>query len=129
MTLNPDCVRDVLLAIEKQSYGSRLTLKDLCDTIPKYQIEDVAYTCLKLKEGNLLDISTSRYIGQTREVITAIRDITYGGHEFLENIRDNKNWLKIKKAATTVGSCSIKVLSQIAQTLIADLIKSTLLGG
>ena len=127
MTLNPDCVRDVLLTIEKQNFGEHLKINQLCEFLSEYSLEEISYTCLKLNEGNLLEILTTTYTRQPMPGISLIKDITYQGHEFLSNIRPATVWEKTKNIAEKVGSHSIDILSKISVGVLTELIKQNML--
>ena len=53
-----------------------------------------------------------------------IKDLTPKGHDFLENIRDNKVWSGIKDVASKVGSKSLDSVIQISFNVITQLIKA-----
>lgn len=126
MRLNPDCVRDVMLAVEACDFGERMTLSALCEKLPEYNENELRYTCLKLDEGGLLDVLSIPIIRQTMPGIKSINDLTYEGHEFLETIRENKNWGKIKSVAKSAGTFSLKAISQIGQSVISAAITAAL---
>lgn len=124
MKLNPDCIRDVLICVEEiqvfdQHFGvSRVFLKEIYEFYDnKYSAEELYYTVVKLGEANLLKISVNRSIGG---ISVEIKDITYTGHEFVENIRNQNNWETIKEKATSIGSLAIPVIQNIASTFIAN---------
>lgn len=58
MKLDADCVRDVLLVAETCPFNSSLYFRDLKTALPNYADDDIAYTCLKLKEAGLLSVVT-----------------------------------------------------------------------
>ncbi|MBG9981861.1 DUF2513 domain-containing protein [Aerococcaceae bacterium DSM 111020] len=51
-----------------------------------------------------------------------IKDITYVGHEFLNNIRDAKIWSKTKSTVNKFSSVSLDVLATVANKLILKLL-------
>lgn len=97
MELNPDCVRAVLLAVEACPFNETLNVEKLAAQLPDYSEEDIWYTCLKLKEGNLIDVETFPVVMSVMPGIKAIKCLTYNGHEFLAKIRDEHQWGTIKK--------------------------------
>lgn len=113
MVLNPDCVRDVLLCVENCGFGERLNLIRLHERLPDYTEEDLCYTCLKLEEGGYLDLMTVQ--GKGTLLVKQINDLTYSGHEFLNTIREDGNWGKVKDVAKKAGVFSLKTLGEIAQ--------------
>ena len=54
MELNLDCVRDILLTVEKNPFGKRMNLSSLNAELPKYSPEQLWYTCIKLEESGYL---------------------------------------------------------------------------
>ena len=126
MVLNPDCVRDVLLCVEHCGFGERMNLAKLQERLPDYTEEDLWYTCIKLEEGGYLDLMTAQYLRMPIPSIKQINDLTYSGHEFLNIIREQGTWDKVKCVAKKVGSFSLKTLSEIAQEVSKAAVTSAL---
>lgn len=125
MTFELDCVRDVLLAVEALEFNQHLHTGTLHEQLSQYSEEQLAYTCLILKDGGYLDIETvSPMAGSMMPGIKSINHLTYKGHEFLANIRDNKIWTDVKGVAAKVGSKSLDAVVQIASNVVAALIKA-----
>lgn len=122
MELNKDCVRDVLLSceellkIDEDGYMNSLSHEELGQALPSYKTEDIIYTVVKLKEAGFLDVKITRAGNILADV--RIYDITFNGHEFLNDIRDDKNWKKVKDIAKAVGAFSINMIAQIAVGVI-----------
>lgn len=111
MRLKQDCIRDILLGLEEeldylQSIGKDELLS--LDRLSHHRTEDSLYTVSKLREAGFLNVSY--YLGGNFRIF----DITYEGHQFLENIRDPEIWAKTKQAAGKVGGVSLSVLGEIA---------------
>lgn len=123
MELNKDCVRDVLLSceellkIDEDGYMNSLSHEELGQVLPNYKTEDIIYTVVKLKEAGFLDVKVTKAFGNIL-VDVRIYDITFNGHEFLNDIRDDKNWKKVKDIAKAVGAFSINMIAQIAVGVI-----------
>lgn len=123
MELNKDCVRDVLLSceellkIDEDGYMNSLSHEELGQALPNYKTEDIIYTVVKLKEAGFLDVKVTKAFGNIL-VNVRIYDITFNGHEFLNDIRDDKNWKKVKDIAKSVGAFSINMIAQIAVGVI-----------
>lgn len=126
MVLDPDCVRDVLLVVEECNFGERLTLTTLKERLPGYTEEMLWYTCIKLQEGGYLDLMTFPASRHPLPLIKQIKDLTYSGHEFLNIIRSNNNWVKAKVIAKKAGAFSLKALAEIAQSVAAAAITAAL---
>lgn len=122
--LNPDCVRDILVTVEENEFGNSLSLSTLVELLPAYTEDELTYACLKLNEGDLLDVLTVNAIGLTHPAIVEIKELTFYGHEFLDNIKSDNVWNKTKQVAKGVGSFSLQTIKDISTAVISDLIKS-----
>lgn len=123
MKLNYDCARDILKYVEKQDLDTTITFKNIATNLNAYSPKDIYYACIKLNEANFLEVILKSSIGSCRPSILKICDLTYLGHEFLANTGNDNNWSKIKSIAATIGTQSIQGLSQIATSIITQLIK------
>ena len=126
MKLNPNCVRDILLQLEELPYQGSTTPEDLSSVLSSYTEDEISYCCFKLAEANYIDISTIRTIGMSGPAIRSINDITFYGHEFLNNIRSEKIWDNVKAVGTKVGAASISAFTQIAAGVVTAVIKNQL---
>ena len=116
MKLNHDIVREVLLYLE-----DRLELNDELDstkiTIPEVTADEVAYTLLRLSEADFITIITDEDLSGNLDIF--VKSLTWKGHEFLDNIRNNNTWDKVKKVAAEVGADSLSTLQKIAINIIS----------
>lgn len=123
MKLNQDCVRDLLLYFEENlSYNheirtSALTLKD-------YSSEDLTYTTDKLLEAGYINARSIN--ADLLEPIFFVYSITYSGHQFLDNIRDENVYEKTKALLSTFKSVSIEIFSETASKVITNIISKQL---
>lgn len=121
MILDADCVRDVMLAVEEVEFNERLTAGKLSKKLPKYELEQINYTCLKLEEGGLLEINKARYMHQPMPTVSTIHGLTFKGHEVLDKIRDNKFMALLKKSAIGAGGFSISLLLEFIKNLALNI--------
>ena len=140
MKLNLDCVRSILLCVEANTglrkycffidsgleegqliIGNKPTppADYQIDLLGQYSNDELIYHINYCIEANLLSSNSHRGLYET-----IITDLTPKGHDFLENIRDNKVWTGIKAVATKVGSKSLESIIQIASNVISELIKA-----
>lgn len=122
MRLNPDCVRDILLAVEENSsVGKFVDFEYASDyeQTEKYGDEEVGYHINQCEMSGLLVSVKWSVTGNC-----SIKDISPSGHEFLSNIRSNSNWTKVKKVTTEVGSNSLSAIVQIATSVISSAISA-----
>ncbi|WIG66335.1 DUF2513 domain-containing protein [Weissella paramesenteroides] len=76
------------------------------------------YTIEKLGEASFINITYNKTKFQN---IIHVESITYSGHQFLENIRNDKNWKKTKAVAKAAGNTSIKIISTVAEKVGAEI--------
>ena len=124
MKLNPDCMRDVLLEMEKVPFSESLDIEPLCNSLPQYTYEDIVYSCYKLKEANFIQAIIKSYDDELH--VISLDDITYSGHQFLADIRSDTVWNHVKEVGKKVGSNSVSALTQIATGVITAIIKQQL---
>ncbi|EDO0799378.1 DUF2513 domain-containing protein, partial [Listeria monocytogenes] len=55
-----------------------------------------------------------------------VSKITWSGHQFLDNIRDDEVWKKTKKTVSKFSSVSVSLLSTISSNVLSQLIKNSL---
>lgn len=124
MKLNHDCIRDLLLYIEENSsYSNKINLNYI--TLKNYSTEEILYTADKLIEANLLDcIRANQFTNSLPSII--VRSITFEGHKFLDNIRDNVVWKNTKNILSKFTSTSIGMVGDIASQVISKIISQQL---
>ena len=140
MKLNLDCVRNILLCVEDNTglrkpcffidsglEKSRVIIAVDPIPVPTYQSElhkqfnndELIYHINYCIKANLLSTNTPHDAYQI--IITGL---TPHGHEFLENIRDNKIWSGVKDIAAKVGSKSLDSVYLITSNVITQLIRA-----
>lgn len=122
MKLNSDCLRAILLSVESLDYNQCLTLSSLSELLPEYSWECLNYHCLKLCESGYLTAQLTPERGNVLPVVSRIQDLTFSGHQFLENIRSDTIWSDVKEVSGKIGSHSVSAISQIATAVITALI-------
>ena len=124
MKLNYDCVRSVLLTVEKsKTIDEELNLNPLAvetifEQLPKYEDSEILYTIEKLKEAGY--INAALHFAAGHFIDGAVSSITYSGHEYLDNIRDPKVWRKVKSVLAKAGATTMPLISQAAQVLVGS---------
>ncbi|NVO88913.1 DUF2513 domain-containing protein [Lactobacillus rhamnosus] len=115
MELDYDQVREFLMAIEDsdnihgldQQGGSKFAEEN------DMSRDQLAYMVMKLKEGNLITGSVKWASNEPYWINPG--NLTYSGHEYLNNIRDSKVWEGVKTATSKVGSVSLSILVELAK--------------
>lgn len=132
MHLNYECLRDVLLALERHldvanasnipdylsiSF-SRFSLERICklDDLAGYSSEDVFYVLYNLKQAGFIDAHIEICQGSLYHCV--VQDITYEGHMFLRTISNETIWDMLKKKLGPAFSASLPVIQDVASHLI-----------
>lgn len=117
MKLNIDCVRDTLLVLEKLEYHKAIKSADLHAALPAYSSKDVSYVAEKLAEGGLITTVIQRDLNGCVALLY-VEDITYAGHQLLNDIRPKERWDKAKDAVLKIGGASIPIIQQVIGSVI-----------
>ena len=134
MKLNYDCVRDVLLYAEENieyiNIGNSLEHKPLnfgkiTTALSKYTESDVIYSIEKLFEAEFISLTSLHRDASGKIVKAQIADITWNGHDFLNNIREEVVWDATKTAANKVKAVSVFTLKTISAQIIKMLITNS----
>ena len=122
MRLDPDCIRDILLSVEKNAtYSNDVPEETLYKELaPKYSQEEILYH-VRQCEHNGLFLQVQHYFGGF-----SIQDLSPYGHQFINDIRQDNNWNRTKDIAKNVGSFSLDVLKDISSQVITNLISNQL---
>lgn len=130
MRLKPEVIKDVLLKIEETVVLDEelniegVSIEDFCKLLPQYNKPEIAYTCLKLDEGGLITFNHMASSGTLAEGY--IYGITYYGHEFLEQIRSETVWNKIKELGKKVGCHAISFMTATGEAVLLEMIKGNI---
>lgn len=124
MKLNYDCIRSVLLELEKNLDIDEdlrrvyVPIENLFQQLPKYEPKDILYTVEKLSEAGYIKASI-QYAGRMFND-GQVESITYQGHEFLESVRNNKLWENVKSILSKLGTASPPVICEAAKRVISS---------
>lgn len=126
MKLNPNCIRDILIAVEENTgynlyldYPSEL---DQCPSLQSYTDDEIRYHIYQCYKSSLIEFRGKEDLSGN----IAINDLTPSGHAFLSNIRSDNIWKDVKEISSKVGSSSLSALSQIASGVVSAIIKNQL---
>lgn len=124
MKLNPDCIRAVMIEIEKMweldidYHGNirmgNLDINTLYQALPEFDKKDVFYSLYNLDQAGYIDISIMWADGGVAYYCT-VNHMTFSGHEFLNKIRDTKNWNKVQKGLNAVRNYSLDAITALSE--------------
>lgn len=131
MKLNPDCMRDILfyleehLSISEELEFEEISMYDLAQHLD-YPIQEIANTLVILDEtGYIISV---RNDNDDRIADLDVYRITYDGYQFIETIRPEPVWEKVKSTGKHIGSFSIDVITRVATTVLTSMINGYLTG-
>lgn len=118
MQRNWELVRDILTALE----GRDTTLGVLSpEQVSGYPPEVVSYHFYILKEADLIEAIC--FQSTNAPMRCSGGNLTWAGHEFLDSIRNDTTWNKIKTTAKSKGvDLSFEVIKQAAIVVIKGLL-------
>ena len=126
MRLNPDCVRDVLLAIEAAELGEYISPGTLHRSLTQYSESEIDYTCLLLDDGGFLISMKIQLPQQEIPNVKSIVRLTYQGHEFIAKIRDAERWHGVKRALPAIRNYSLHAINAVAEGMTSAAISAFL---
>lgn len=123
MKLNHNCVRDLLLFIEDNlTYSTYIYVNEI--QLEGYTQEEIIYSADKLLDAGYITGTRKVFLGSDGTPQIEIKSITWDGHQFLDNIRDNKVWEQTKGILSKFSSVSIGIISNVASQVISNIVKS-----
>ena len=129
MKINYDCMRDVLIALEKlinidQNLEFNIvTLPDLQEELPKQNNQDIVYSVVMLEQAGYIK-ATIKYASNAVYCIL-ISGITIDGHRYLDSIRSPKIWEAIKeKFKDKAIDLSFELIPKVGALLLDTIINS-----
>lgn len=124
MKLNQDLIRNILLTTEEQITYSKILIinwdkeeNQKLNLLATYTSDEIFYHLQQASKSNLIE-------AKFNEDFISVLDLTPKGHSYLENIRNDNNWAKIKSIANNLGTKSLDAMIQISSNVITELIKS-----
>lgn len=127
MKLNHDCIRAILLDVEEtSSFNQFMRLSELLNLkrTSAFSDEDVKYSIVKLKEADYVNVELT--YGSNGLYDIDMGSLTWEGHKFLDNIRDDGIWKDTKGILSKFSSTSISIASDIASSVITKLVEKQL---
>lgn len=124
MKLNQDLIRNILLTTEEQITYSKILIinwdkeeNQKLSLLAPYTSDEIFYHLQQASKSTLIE-------AKFNEDFISVLDLTPKGHSYLENIRNDNNWAKIKSIANNLGTKSLDAMIQISSNVITELIKS-----
>lgn len=126
MKLNYDCLRALLLVLEKELVMEddliypQVSLNEILEKMPDFSKADIVYTSVIAEEAGLIE---ANIISADNGIIGCIYlGLSYEGHQFLDTVRDNKVWKKTKNTISKVGGASFEIIKSVAAFALESLL-------
>ena len=115
MKRDMDLIRKIMLRIEEEYVSTAIFNLQ----VEGYSAEQVATHCKMLYEARLISAYDAMY-GDDTLLDFEVGSLTWEGHDFLDKVRDNSRWGKIKKALREKAlPPTIDVIKIVADALIS----------
>ena len=111
-----DLVRKILLTIEAQD-SALLIIDDL--VVTNYHDDMVSEHIRLMAQAGLIDVFEREFMDDTSKIA-----LSWFGHEFLDNARNDTTWNKAKAIAGKVGSTSFAVFVHVLTGVIDAQLKA-----
>lgn len=113
MKRDMELIRKILLVISEYDHGH--APDDL--VISGYTDEQIAYHCFILDEAGLIKASNTTSSESLSPEAIPIR-LTWSGHEFIENAKNDGVWAQTKAAVSKVGDVSFSVWASVLAKVV-----------
>lgn len=141
MKLNPDCVRDTMLALEEElqfeRYGRTISFKEMNANklialmeSKGYPSNDTAYTILQIFESKYIVTSKSSPLDDKKIYLDVgqILYITPAGHDFISSVYNKDVWIeKTKPILRAVGNVSLSIIEAVSKGISGSVIDRIML--
>ena len=119
MKFNNDCVRDILINVEKIPYGETITIEKLCEVLSKYSSEEVlSMVSILNREHYIFIMDKGGYNDFDIFRENKIRCLTERGYRVLDTIREDRIWNLMKEKIANFNDLSFFMISSIATKII-----------
>ncbi|MDT2635552.1 DUF2513 domain-containing protein [Enterococcus dongliensis] len=116
MELKPDLIRDILLYAESLDYNENPINDPIfkSEILSKYSPEQIAYATnvLSAPDANLLN----GYV-KAHGYVVGISSLTFTGHQYLDDIRDDGVWKETKNKIGLLASVSLPIIQEVAKSI------------
>lgn len=143
MKLNPECIRDIMLFCEKNTYIKTCETGNLLSAsyhvlyasemrkIPplnSYDAGELIYHIIQLAESGHLasDFSFDPLNNFKHGDTPKIYYVTPKGHEFIASIEGKQSWARTRKILDTIGSVSLTVIETISKGVTTAVIEKAM---
>jgi hypothetical protein len=115
MKRNMDLVRQILLALDEHETG--YAPHDL--QFEGFNEEQIGYHIYIMGQAGLLEVENVGHLDASSPSAMAM-NLTWAGHEFLSNAREESNWLQAKKLMRGAGEGSFQIWQSVLTKVVMN---------
>lgn len=120
MKRDMDLIRRILLEAEQDD--SDQGLSDFL--IPGYSADQIGYHVNLLKNAGLIEANIGFDNGSVKVGSYDINHMTFAGHDFLDDIRNDSVWVRVQeKLAKVGGDASLEVVRTLAAQIVLEILR------
>lgn len=113
MKRDMDLIRQILIKMEDHEHGYVFQNFE----INGYSAELVGYHCYLLDQAGLIDaINISSDDDESPNAMP--KCLTWNGHEFIQNAKNESNWLQAKAAVAKAGDVSFSIWASVLANIV-----------
>lgn len=113
MKRDMDLVRKILLKLNEHEHGNAPRNFSIDD----YAEDIVLYHCFLLNEAGLIQAADITSQSSSSPAAIPVR-LTWDGHEFIENAKNEKMWAQTKDAVGKIGDVSFSVWASVLSSVV-----------
>jgi len=122
MKRDPDIIRNLLLALEKESPNNSFSSKELPELADIPAAKVLAHFTLLIEAKFVMQAIDQYGISPRRDKYS----ISWSGYDFLDSVRDEGVWKKTKETAQQAGGQTFEILIDVARAVIVAKAKELL---
>jgi Hypothetical protein (DUF2513) len=112
MKRNMDLVRQILIAMDDHDHGFAPDMN-----IEGFTEEEIGYHCYLMDDAGLIEAADATTLGSSTPFALPIK-LTWSGHEFLENSKDQNVWDQTKQAIDKLGGASFSIWTSVMTKIV-----------
>lgn len=115
MKRNMDLVREILIKMEEHEQGYAPNYL----AIPGFTEEEIGYHCFLLNDAGLIDAADDSHAGSPSPSAIPL-SLTWAGHEFIANAKNENIWGQAKESIKKVGEVSFSVWASVLSEVVKN---------
>ena len=113
MKRDMELVRSILIKLSEHEHG--FAPDDFL--IPEYTNEQIGYHCFLLDQAGLIRAADATTMDEPSPIAIPL-NLTWQGHEFIENAKNDKVWGQAKQAVSKIGDVSFSVWAGVLTEVV-----------